>query len=85
MNITLPHNSSIIEVENDQELQEILDRITGTYCNEIKEIAFIESRHPAVYIEERQNIIIVKHAGFFDGNSEKIIADFYAANGFGWY
>ncbi len=85
MQTILPHNSAILIAENEQELHQIFSNISARNYNEINEIGYITGcGFHQFYIQERQNILIVKYTGIVEETTEEIIAAFYSANGFNW-
>jgi len=84
MQTILPTSSVIFIAETNEEFDDILTRITGSYCETIEEIGYIYLNCHCLYIKERNNIIIVKYIGTIEEETEQIISDFYTANGYNW-
>ena len=85
MHTILPHNSAILIAENEQELHQIFSNISAHNYNEINEIGYISGgKGHQFYIQERNNIMIVRYTGIVEESTEQIISDFYTANGFNW-
>jgi len=83
MQTILPHNSAILVAENEHELVNIFDTITGRLLDNIREISFfISGDEPHVYILERSNILIVRYTGVFSENAQSIFDQFFAENGY---
>lgn len=88
MHTILPINSAIIECENESELKDVFINISARNkagLASVNEIGYITGcGFHQFYIQERQNILIVKYTGVVEESTEEIISTFYSVNGFNW-